>query len=534
MNVFQPIASLRETFFLLSLLACFSSQAEAAFCPEDLRMANDCPLIPEQADVVSLTRISVPLAGPEVSVFEGRYVGRDFKSGFTPNGARFLPPGSGGGAATPTFDINPAQKFQEMRGFGGNITESCSMMLMDLPPAQRREVMEKMFSKEKGAGFSVLRLPVGSSDFADGTRGSYSYNDSPNDKPDPAFKNFDMSRDEKSFALIREAKQINPELEIMATPWSAPAWMKTTKTLHGGKLAAEHYQDYANYLVKVVEEYKKRGLPLESLTIQNEPLYSTPGYPSMDMQPEEQADFVGNYLGPALEQKRLPVKIFGLDHNWEYNQDVNHMLGDRQANKYLHGIAYHCYSGNRWNMYDTFFKFPDKEVIQTECTGSDSPYNRTPESLPGDFQWWLENHSVGAVGMGTSGALGWNLCLNEKNGPQNGDKSKPWNGGCTTCRGMVKMDFSGASPEIVYNPEFHALAQVSKFVDKKARRIAMRGEFRGLVAVAFENPDGSLVFVAQNMSDKASKFNVRLPDCRIIQYEIPAKAAVTMKWKTPS
>jgi glucosylceramidase len=134
------------------------------------------------------------------------------------------------------------------------------------------------------------------------------------------------------------------------------------------------------------------------------------------------------------------------------------------------------------------------------------------------------------VGMGTTGALGWNLCLDEKNGPQNGFKVGDQNGGCTACRGMVKIDFSRAQPSIHFNPEFRALEQVSKFVRRGARRIGVRGEIEGLQAVAFRNPDGRLVFVAHNLTGAALPFQLRDGGGRALDYVLGASDAVTLSW----
>lgn len=427
--------------------------------------------------------------------------------------------GSQSTSRLPTFDLYPDQLKQRLDGFGAALTESCAITLMKLDPRVRGATLEKVFSRDKGAGLNLIRLPVGASDFADGKRGSYTYDDTPGHKPDPQFRHFDMSRDEKTFRLLREAIKLNPDLRVMLSPWTAPPWMKTVKGFNGGSLDFKYAGDFANYLVKVIQEIEKRGIPVHSLTAQNEPGYANDFYPSMGMTAAEQIRFFRDHLGPALKKAGLKTKIYAHDHNWDMSMDdVLPILDDAGAKKALGGVAYHCYGGHRWQMLDTMKKHPDVPHLQTECTGS---MNSDPV---GDFQWWLDNQSLGAVAMGTTGALGWNLCLDENGGPQNG--------GCSQCRGTFTNDFSGNAPKVVFNAEFHALAQVSRFTDSKSRRMEVKADgVDNPQAVAFLNEDGERVFVAQNPTDAAIKFRVRAEDCREIVYEIPAQGAVTMTWR---
>lgn len=491
-----------------------SPAAQALTCEDPALLADHCG--PEIKTLAA--KLNVPFESltdsfiNRVSVYAAHYEGTEFKGAFG-QPIRFSAP-KPGRPELPTFELNPDKEFQTMRGFGASLTESCAVSLLKLPKEERRELMEKMFSPSKGAGFNLIRMPVGASDFA---LSNYTYNDTPGNRPDPSFKSFDMSRDEKSLALLREAKEINPDLEIMITPWSAPAWMKTNGAINAGSLKPEHYQDFANYFVKVIKGYEQSGLKVESLTPQNEPYYATPTYPSMEMTQDDQIKFIGQYLGPTLRANGLSTKIFGLDHNWDMPDVAHGILEDKKANEHMQGIAYHCYGGSRWAMSETIAKYPTKEVIQTECTASGLMEHGNPS---GDFQWWLENHSVAAVAQGTTGTLGWNLCLDQNFGPQNG--------GCAQCRGMVTIDTS--NNKVTLNPEFQAVAQVSKFVPKGAKRLELKGGPEGVHAVAFRNPDGKMVFVAQNPHDQPVRFRLRASDCRTVDYEIAAKGAVTFSW----
>jgi glucosylceramidase len=179
-------------------------------------------------------------------------------------------------------------------------------------------------------------------------------------------------------------------------------------------------------------------------------------------------------------------------------------------------------------MNDTIQAFPDKQTMQTECTGADHPWK--PNNTY-DFHWWMDSQSVGAVNMGTNGALGWNLCLDENHGPQNGFKNIGENGGCTDCRGLLTIDFSQPKPRAVYHPEFYALAQVSAFVHRRASRVDLSGDIPPVQASAFLNPDGTMALVAHNWGDKPIQFRVRRPDHSVLVYEIPAQAATSFFWR---
>lgn len=436
-------------------------------------------------------------------------------------------------AERPTYVIIPEKRILKMDGYGANLTESCTINLLRLPRKMRDEVMQNLFSKRTGAGFDFLRLPLGATDFADGKKGSYTYDDAKED--DPQFKQLDLSRDEKSFRVIQAARKINPKLHVMISPWTAPAWMKTENTLHGGGLAEKHYQDYANYFVKVIRELQERRIPVDSLTVQNEPFYETKGYPSMAMTTKEMGTFIGDYLGPALEKAQLSVRIFSHDHNWSLSQESNEILANPAALKYTFGVAYHCYWGEKFNMYDTYNAHPEKVLLQTECTGTESYMDGSKSDPVNDFGWWLDNQSIGAARLGptgTSGALGWNLCLDEHNGPQNGIKNDPNipNGGCVTCRGMVKMDFSGSKPKVIYNGEFYALAQVSRFIDPDSHSVELDGDKEGLTAAAFVNADGTVVLAVHNSTNQAQEFRAALGQ-KEFRYELPALGAATFLWK---
>lgn len=422
------------------------------------------------------------------------------------------------------FTVDSSTRFQPMNGFGGAMTESCAINLHKLGPHGRNQVLQSMFSKTSGAGFDYIRMPIGASDFADGNRGSYTYDDSPGDKPDPQFLHFDMSRDEKSFALIREAKKINPNLKVMISPWSPPAWMKTPKTLNGGTLDPNHFEDLANYFVRVIQGLRSRGVPVDSLTIQNEPLYPNDFYPSMGISALDQIRFIRDFLVPALSGAQLTdVGIYVFDHNWDRYDVVNQILDDPQVKRSVRGVAYHCYAGDYTDMAGSNSRHPELYPFQTECSGT---LNST---LLGDFEWWLTTYALGPTNLGSTGSMAWNLCLDETGGPKNG--------GCLACEGLVTTDFSDPStPRLIYSPEYFALAQLSRFMQPGSARVDVQSSNQGLLqATAFANPDQSASFVVWNPMNTAMNIRVQRTSCSALDYELPPRTAVTLKWQeTPA
>ncbi|MGZ3649975.1 MAG: glycoside hydrolase family 30 protein [Bdellovibrionota bacterium] len=425
-----------------------------------------------------------------------------------------------------SFEIDPQNQHQQMMGFGAAFTESCTMQWSKLPAKMREDFIQKMFSKANGAGFDIMRLPMGSTDFSNPKLGNYTYDDSPNNEPDPEFRHFSMARDEATFAMIRQALKINPRLKIMASPWSAPAWMKTSKQINGGELEPEYFQVYANYFVRALKEYRQRGIPVETITIQNEPYFDWEGVPTMGMSAGDQKKFIGEFLGPTLEKNGLNTKIFAFDHNWSGAGDANEIIDDKIAGKYVGGAAFHCYEGTYYNMLDTMRPHPGLPIMQTECTAVDDPERPSAEDA---FHSWTDTQTIGSTRAGPAGAIAWNLCLDEKHGPNNW---APGVTGCQNCRGLATVDFSQGSPQIRFEPEYWALAQLSKFIDSGFRHVAAEDEWKSkTISIApFVNKNGRMVLGAQNTDFKPATIEIRLPDSRSFTYKLPARSAVTFLW----
>ena len=241
-----------------------------------------------------------------------------------------------GATRTPdlTITVNDAVKYQQIDGFGASLTDSSGWLLWNkLTEAQRKEALQMLFSPTKGVGLSFLREPMGASDFA---LSDYSYDDLPAGQPpisgDPDLKHFSIDHDRAYIIpLLREALALNPELKIIASPWSPPGWMKTSGSMVQGALLPSAYASLAKYFVRFVQEYEAAGIPTYAITMQNEPMYVPNNYPGMNMTAGEQAEFLANYLGPAFRDAHLKTKIMVFDHNWDLIEYPIAVLSDAKA-----------------------------------------------------------------------------------------------------------------------------------------------------------------------------------------------------------
>lgn len=413
------------------------------------------------------------------------------------------------------INVDPTTTFQTIDGFGAAITESSAWLLQTgLDAAQRDNLMADLFGRGDGLGLSYVRVPMGASDFA---LSPFTYADLPAGQTDPTLSTFSVARDDVYVVpTLQQAKALNPDLQLMASPWSPPAWMKTNGSLNGGSLKAEFYDAYARYFVKFAEAYTDRGLPIASFTPQNEPLNPTPNYPSMSMSTFEQSTFIGDHLGPALQAAGVEADILAFDHNWaDWNYPVI-VANDPEANPFVAGAAFHGYDGtvDQQSLFHNFF--PDKQVHFTEITGG---------SFATDFSdnlvFSVRNSIIGATRNWAQSSIYWNLALDPDGDPH-------LDGGCSVCRGMVTIDPEAGTvtPEV----EYYAYGQASKFVEPGAVRIASDTIGGVIETVAFKNPDGSEVLIALNPGGASRWFNV-VRDGESFQYRLAGESVATFVWE---
>jgi glucosylceramidase len=431
------------------------------------------------------------------------------------------PPLAFGAVRTPnlTITVNDAVKYQQIDGFGASLTDSSAWLLWNkLTEVQRQEAMQMLFNPSKGIGLSVLRQPMGASDFA---LSDYSYDDllpaQPLNPGDPDLKHFSIDHDRVYILpLLREALAQNPSLKIIASPWSPPGWMKTSGSMIQGALLPSAYAPLAEYFVRFVQEYEAAGVPIYAITMQNEPKYIPNDYPGMNMTVREQAEFLANDLGPAFRDAHLKTKILVFDHNWDLIDYPIEVLGDAKAAGFAAGTATHCYGGRVTAQNELHERFPDKDIWLTECSGGDWQKGGVLEQQV--------RLVIGATRNWAKSVVLWNLALDQDH--------KPFLGGCTNCRGVITVNHASQPSKIEPTVDYTALAHASKFVAPGAYRVESNTFDEGsLEDVAFRNSDGSLVLLVLNTGGSTAHFNIGWAG-KYARYELPGGAVATFRWNS--
>jgi glucosylceramidase len=461
----------------------------------------------------------------------------------TPDGAlkladRGAVPFERGGSGALTITVDPSRRYQVMDGFGASITDSSAHVLARLGEPARDAAMRSLFSPRDGNGLSVLRQPIGASDFVAGDH--YTYDDMPPGETDYGMRHFSIEHDRAEILpLLRQALALNPRIKVIGSPWSAPAWMKTNGSLIGGRLIDEPriYEAYARYFVKFVQAYERAGVPIHALTVQNEPQNRSPGgYPGMDLPVAQHAKLV-EALGPALRKAGLDTKLLGYDHNWSTHPDdiastppgedpetdyPARLLSSRAA-RWLAGTAFHCYSGDPSAQTTLHRAFPEKGVWFTECSGSHGPNDPPAQFFSDTLKWHARNLVLGVTRNWGKTVVNWNLALDPAGGPHKG--------GCDTCTGVVTV---GPGDAVTENAEYFTLGHLARFVRPGAARIASTsfgttGWNGQIMDAAFRNRDGSTALVVHNENDDPRTFAVAQGG-RSFEYTLPGGALATFTW----
>ncbi len=387
--------------------------------------------------------------------------------------------------------VEPKRKFQTFLGIGGALTDSAAETFAKLPKAKQEEFLTAYFDKEKGIGYTFGRTNIHSCDFSSG---SYTYVD----EGDKDLKTFNVEHDRKfRIPFIKQAiASAGGELTMFASPWSPPAFMKTTNNmLKGGKLKPEFAASWAMYYAKFIKAYEKEGIPVWGISVQNEPM-ATQTWESCIYTAEDERDFLKNHLGPAMKKAGLgDRKIIVWDHNRDLiYQRVNTILSDPEAAKYATHIGYHWYEP--WSGGEPMFNnvklvnetFPDKPLIFTEGCADSFKYERINDWKLGEL---YGNSMIHDFNNGTVAWTDWNILLDEKGGPNHVGNF---------CFAPVHGDTR--TGELIYTNSYYYIGHFSKFIKTGARRIAASPSRSALISTAFQNPDGTISVVVMNKTDK--------------------------------
>ncbi|MCH6258051.1 hypothetical protein MLD52_15935 [Puniceicoccaceae bacterium K14] len=445
-----------------------------------------------------------------------------------------------------TVDSN--KKFQTLRGFGGAFTESSAYVMSLLSDEKRQEVLEAYFSPSK-AGYTLMRSHIGSCDFS---LSNYSY---ARVEGDASLEHFSIDHDRRwVLPLIQDAMQVEgADFKIVASPWTAPPWMKDNNDWNGGSLKPEYSATFANYIVRYIKAYADEGIDIWGLTPENEPQGNDSNWESMHFSPEEMTEFIARDLGPLLKQEKLDTKVFVFDQNRNHVEEwTDTILGNEDAAQYVAGTAVHWYSSTV-DYYGEILdrvhnKFPQMEIIQSEgcidALGDDEPEGVWLES---DWYWrkeatdwgyiWATDEEkpdhpmyapvyryirdmIGTMNHWVTGWIDWNIALDFNGGP---------NHASNFCGAPVLID--GKTQTVFYTPLYYAMCHFSRFIRPGAVRIDIDVSDDSLMATAASNADGSTSVVVFNEGESDKVYSLVVDETNTVELSIPAQAIQTLVFK---
>lgn len=420
------------------------------------------------------------------------------------------------GAGTANITVNADQVEQDWIGFGGTFNEAGWEALAVLNEADRKKALSLLFDKNDGAAFTMGRIPIGSSDYG---VSRYSLNDSPN--PDPEMNNFSLDRDRmRLIPYIKAALELQPNLVMWGSPWSPPPWMKSNNAFDRGNMLDDHLGAHALYLAKFVEEYAKEGINVAAVQPQNEPGYLQ-DYPSCSWTGDQMTRYIRDHLGPLFNERLPNTEIWlGTLSNPQSDHQIGQaVVSNAQAKALLAGV------GMQWGMrqHVGYYRQQGLTVMQSEHQCGNFPptprsqqYEQSP--APNNHAYALESWDLlyQWISSGANAYLAWNMVLDTFG--TNLDAVRPWNQNAllTVDKGQGKLNIT---------PTYYVFRHLAQYVEPGAKRVATQGQ--GGQALAFKNPDGSIVTVVHNNGGGAAQTTVAVGG-QTYQFEVPARGWATV------
>lgn len=443
-----------------------------------------------------------------------------------------------------TLKLNLSKTYQSLVGIGGAFTESGAHAISELSKEKQKEVMDALFSPA-GAHYSLTRTPIASCDFS---VTNYTYSPVPGDTE---LKHFSIEMDQKYLLpMIHEAQKVEgAEFKILSSPWTSPPWMKTNNTWNGGELKKEYYATFADYIVKYIKAYEKENVPIWGITPVNEPLGNGSNWESIHFNSKQMKEFIGENLGPALEEAGLDVGIWAYDQNRDEHlrEWADTLLGDPEVAKYIDGMAVHWYQSTNDIgapiLDEIHEKFPTKGIIHSEgCIDAMGDDEKIGVWLKDDWYWqkestdwgyiWAKNKKnhpkyrpfyrytrdlIGGLNHHFTGWIDWNMVLNTRGGP---------NHARNFCLAPILVD--SGKDEIYLTPLYYSVVHVSRFIRPGAQRVHLTGhDEETFMSTSFRNPDGSIAVVVFNLTEETLNYEIQL-NGQAHRYAIPGQALHTV------
>ena len=408
----------------------------------------------------------------------------------------------------PRLTVNTAQRFQTHLGFGGAFTEAAATVWQSLPEDARLQLLRDYFDPLAGHGYTLGRVHMNSCDFALGNYAHVEHAD------DFALESFSIARDRQALLpFIQAALRVaDRPIQLLVTPWSPPAWMKTNGQMnHGGALRPECRAAWAQCFVRFIRAYEAEGVPVWGVSVQNEPA-AQQRWDSCLYSAEEERDFVRDHLGPALHGAGLGhVNIVIWDHNRDLMAErASVVYRDPEAAKYVWGTGFHWYGDEHFEQVQRLHDaWPDKQLLFTEGCQEGGPHvgrwevgERYARNLINDLNRW------------TVGWIDWNLLLNEYGGPNHVGNF---------CSAPILADTARGT--LMHQSAYWVLGHFARFIQPGARRVQSQS-MQDIDCTAFTNPDQSTVLVASNPHDRAQRGMLCIDNGAWL-CELPARSIAT-------
>jgi glucosylceramidase len=426
---------------------------------------------------------------------------------------------AGGEIAGSEITLDPTIAFQKVLGFGAAFTEASAYLINRMGRGARERFLHELFSPSE-LGINITRICIGSSDFA---TEMFSYDEG---GPDPDLQRFSIDRD-RAYVLpgLLSARQANPDLFVLASPWSPPGWMKNGGTMLGGNIKHASLEVYAKYLVKFLEAYRAAGVRVDAITSQNEVDTDQGGrMPASVLSQENEITLVGGYLGPAIAAAGLSTRIWLLDHNFNLWGRAFNMLENPDVYKYAEGVAWHPYTGSPEAMTRIHDAYPTKGMYWTEG-GFELAAPRPPATAEHSAGLDAET-AIALSGAGATSALrnrarcliDWNVALDEKGRPNIG----PFN-----LKGTTTID-SQSGKVTARGANYWVIKHLNHAARRGATVIKSTAGVDDVFHVAFANTDGRNAMMLTNTGPSRT-VSVRNGG-RVVEVMLPAKSVTNLCW----
>jgi glucosylceramidase len=439
----------------------------------------------------------------------------------------------------PIITLSPDTLYQQIEGFGGAFTQSSAYVLNKLSPKKRKEVIDAYFRSDK-AGYTLTRAHINSCDFS---VANYAYANTPGDKE---LKDFSIARDmEDIIPLIKDAMKCEgANFKILASPWTAPPWMKDNHAWNNGSLLPEYYSTWALYFSKYLHEYANHGINIWAITVENEPENNSGLWESMIFTPATMKEFVSNHLIPQFQKDNLNTKILIYDHNRDNVKPwVDTLLGDQKLAKHIWGTAVHWYSSTiEWYpdvLNYIHQKYPEQKILHTEgCIDSELPrwHNDTwywdKEAKDWGFKYaaeadkplhpqYVPTHRyardiIGGLNSWLVGWIDWNMVLDTQGGPNH---VKNW------C--IAPVIVKPETDEVYFTPLYYVMEHFSKYFRPGAYRIGVSSDLKDLMITSCKNSDGTIAIALLNQNDNPVEYTILIGN-KTVSTRIDANALQTV------